>query len=264
MVFHGGRSLFGLSYVESSPASFMYRNYPDRQALYGKGFTLYGRLDPPRVQVSQREVLEKISDRYFDLIVYGSVCRNKQYWELVERVYPKNRIVFIDGEDHTLARSDCVGRGHYFKRELMTHGVVGIYPLSFGIPKELIVRNTVKVKEYAHIDPADPSTYIYSDEQSYYQDYQQSYFGHTQKKGGWDCLRHYEILMNNCFPALREIEAIPCGTMVGFPKSIIREYFLKYGYKVSAEYDETMRLMLAALERSCTTEALWHRILEVI
>ena len=37
-------------------------------------------------------------------------------------------------------------------------------------------------------------------ESDYYKDYQRSYFAITCKKGGWDCLRHYEILANAVSP----------------------------------------------------------------
>jgi hypothetical protein len=264
MVFHGGRSLFGADYEESMPATYMYSDYEQKSRLYGKGFTLYGRLPPPARFSSEREVLQKISDRYFDLIVYGSVLRNKQYSDLVESVYPKNRIIFIDGEDHQYVRNDCLGRGFYFKRELAVVGVPDIYPISFGIPRELVVRQSVKRKLFASIDPADPNTYKYSDEESYYRDYQESYFAFTQRKAGWDCLRHYEILMNNCFPAVRDIELIPAGTMVGFPKEIILEYYARHGYQQSADYESTMCELMNHCEEYCTTEAIWRRILTTL
>jgi hypothetical protein len=30
-----------------------------------------------------------------------------------------------------------------------------------------------------------------------------------QKKGGWDCLRHYEIIGNGCMPYFENIEKCP-------------------------------------------------------
>ena len=36
--------------------------------------------------------------------------------------------------------------------------------------------------------------------QEYYNEYEKSYFGFTMKKGGWDCHRHYEILMSGSVP----------------------------------------------------------------
>jgi hypothetical protein len=97
MLLHGGKSVFGgENYIESSPAPFMYQGYPNIKQLYGKGFTLYCRLPTPPQYFSELDLLQRIRDRYFDIIVYGSVFRNLQYWELVEKCYPKNRIVVID------------------------------------------------------------------------------------------------------------------------------------------------------------------------
>lgn len=264
-IFHGGRSLFGPhDYIESRPARYMYRGYPNKQALYGKGFTLYCRLEEPAQGFDQDQIRQWIADKVFDLIVYGSVFRNLEHWDLVQRVYPKERIIFIDGEDITGIRADAYGRGLYFKRELITDSMPDLYPISFGIPKDLIVDPGPKTKEFAHIDPADTSTYIHETEETYYRDYQSSYFGWTQKKAGWDCLRHYEILMNGCFPAIREVETIPPLTMSGFPKDIIRGYFQKYGYTVTDEYYDSLHLMIERFRQECTTEALWQRILRYV
>jgi hypothetical protein len=263
MLLHGGKSVFGQeSYFESSPAAFMYQGYEDKQRLYGKGFTLYCRLPTPPPAFSADELVRKIKDQYFDLVVYGSVFRNLQYWDVVERAYPKKRIVLIDGEDRQVLRGDIIGKGHYFKRELVQSTRADVHPINFGIPKDLIVRVQAKLKSYAHIDPADTSTYIFDNEEAYYRDYQESFFGWTQKKAGWDCLRHYEILMNCCFPAVRDVGLIPPHTMTGFPKQIIQDYYVKHGYEYSEEYWDALNLMVSCLEHNCTTEAMWYRILE--
>lgn len=99
-----------------------------------------------------------------------------------------------------------------------------VYPISFSIPEEKIVPSVpAKTKRFAHIVPGDLSTYVFHDEASYYKDYQDSVFGRTQKKGGWDCLRHYEILANGCIPWFHAIEECPSRTMVHLPTHRIRE-----------------------------------------
>ena len=80
-----------------------------------------------------------------------------------------------------------------------------------------------KEKDYGSIIPGDKSTYIFFEEDKYYDDYRKSYFGLTVKKGGWDCLRHYEILMNGCIPYFPGLENCPLLTMTKFPKDIILE-----------------------------------------
>ncbi len=65
------------------------------------------------------------------------------------------------------------------------------------------------------------STYIFQEEDAYYKDYQSAVFGKTCKKGGWDCLRHYEILANGCIPHFDRLDECPTNTMTHFPKEIV-------------------------------------------
>ena len=46
------------------------------------------------------------------------------------------------------------------------------------------------------------TAYAFDDEADYYADLQQSRFGITVKRAGWDCLRHYEQAANGCVPLL--------------------------------------------------------------
>lgn len=97
-----------------------------------------------------------------------------------------------------------------------------IFPISFSMPPEKIVEAVPpKTRMLAHIIPGDLSTYIYKTEEDYYKGYQDSYFGITKKKGGWDCMRHYEILANGCIPLFCNIWDIPKKTMANFPRELI-------------------------------------------
>lgn len=99
-----------------------------------------------------------------------------------------------------------------------------VYPISFSIPEQKIISGvTEKTKRFAHIVPGDLSTYIFDTEASYRADYQTSVFGRTQRKAGWDCLRHYEILANGCIPWFQDLEDCPARTMTHFPKRIVLE-----------------------------------------
>jgi hypothetical protein len=101
---------------------------------------------------------------------------------------------------------------------------MNIFPISFSINKSKIIDKVPnKTKLLAHIIPGDLSTYIYTNEENYYNDYRESYFAITKCKGGWDCLRHYEILANGCIPYFIDIENIPKNTMTFFPKDLIIE-----------------------------------------
>ena len=97
-----------------------------------------------------------------------------------------------------------------------------IFPLSFSIPLKSIQNIDVnkKTRKFSPLIPGDNKTYIYKDELSYNENYSESFFAFTYKKGGYDCLRHYEILANNCIPYFIDIENIPNLTMHNFPKKL--------------------------------------------
>ena len=99
-----------------------------------------------------------------------------------------------------------------------------LFPLPYSIPLKFIkgVDQTKKTRLFSPLIPGDTKTYIYEDEDSYNSGYGESYFSFTYKKGGYDCLRHYEILANNSIPYYIDIDKIPNNTMTTFPKTIIK------------------------------------------
>lgn len=93
-----------------------------------------------------------------------------------------------------------------------------ILPIAFCIPKEKIKQDiTLKHKEtlfQSHIVDKEivssplfeknntTTGYLFDNEADYYANLQKAQFGITTKRGGWDCLRHYEIAANGsvqCF-----------------------------------------------------------------
>ena len=267
MIFHGLRSLFGEDVVDANEAWYMYddfRNYwadrvPSRGMEYGRGFTLYGRL--PRLDVDRTDLEKKIQLSYFDKIVFGSIAR-LSYPEEKLRHYKKEDIIMIDGEDNQDINNYCASFGTYFKRELASETTLA-KPINFCIPRELIVKEVPKKeKDYATVIPGDKSTYIYTEEKPYFEDYQKSYFGVTCRKGGWDCLRHYEILMNGCIPFFPELEGCPANTMTRFPKELVltANDKIKYGNDLSF-YEEYVSLLLEWTRKKLTTEEVAKSIL---
>ncbi len=98
------------------------------------------------------------------------------------------------------------------------------FPISFAISETKIVSDIPeKTQDFAFIIPGNLNTYIYENEQDYYQDYQRSFFGITCKKGGWDCMRHYEILANGCIPYFIDLDDCPETNMHLLPKKLIKE-----------------------------------------
>ena len=96
--------------------------------------------------------------------------------------------------------------------------------MSYGIPDELILSDVPeKTQLWADVVPGKMETYKYGpgDEQAYYDMYKRARFAITKKKGGWDCLRHYEILANGCIPVFENLEQCPENTLKVFPKELL-------------------------------------------
>lgn len=148
------------------------------------------------------------------------------------------------------------------------------YPISFAIPESKIVA-TVPTKQFAFASliPGDLKTYIYQTEQDYYQGYQQAYFGLTWKKGGWDCMRHYEILANGCIPYFPNLENCPTRTMTKLPKQLILQAmqlpgvgynaidFTKFDYQ---KYHELAQQLLTYTREHLTTRKLAQYLLKTL
>jgi hypothetical protein len=126
-----------------------------------------------------------------------------------------------------------------------------IHPIGFSIHESLIVNEIPRKKKLlAHIVPGNLDTYIFTTADLYNQDYQESYFAITCKKGGWDCFRHYEILANGCIPLFTDVEKIPENVMTFFPKKLIRETNQLYLQIVNGEitdYDEICKGYISLL-----------------
>jgi hypothetical protein len=222
LVFYGLRELFGDDVVDSTQIVSLYKEYEGKipsQHLWG-GMTTFWLIGDNNIDRTNIE--EKIKDQYYDLIIYGAIKRCKDYYDLVSKHYPANKVILIDGNDET--ELDPLYQKHlYFKRELIEDHK-NLLPITFGIPtSKLAIPGMNKTQEYATCVPGQPETYVFKSEQPYYEDYQKSYYGVTMKKAGWDCMRHYEILGNNCIPYFVGLEDCPKNTLANLPKELLLE-----------------------------------------
>jgi hypothetical protein len=104
-----------------------------------------------------------------------------------------------------------------------------LHPITFSFPEEKIIREIpVKTKLISSLIPGNLSTYIYTNETDYYNEYRNSLFALTTKKAGWDCMRHYEIIANGCIPYFPKIEECPPNTMALLPKDLLKEGNILY------------------------------------
>lgn len=157
-----------------------------------------------------------------------------------------------------------------------------IYPISFAIPEELVLAEP-PAKEQASGKGISRGNRKYrfgpGEQQAYYEDYQRSYFGLTYKKGGWDCMRHLEIMANGTLPFFPGIEDCPRFTMAHYPKAQLREIYNLYAPAVSLEgldlsfdpdaagdamesYGGHVRRMLDHVRTHMTTKAMARYVLE--
>jgi hypothetical protein len=150
-------------------------------------------------------------------------------------------------------------------------------PITFSIPKEKICENyNVKTKILSNLIPGNMSTYIYNNEEEYYNEYKTSYFAITTKKAGWDCMRHYEILANGCIPYFLNIENCPKNTMYLLPKNLLIQSNTLYeinfknkninelSQKEIDEYNILQKKLLEYTKNYLTTEKMAEYILKNI
>jgi len=136
-----------------------------------------------------------------------------------------------------------------------------VFPLSFSVPDECIV-DTIPKKTtlLASLIPGDMTTYIYDKykEKEYNEMYRSSRFAITKMKGGWDCLRHYEILMNGCVPLFENLNECPSYTLTTYPKELNDEAYELYNNWIENEehiekYNTLCLKYLEHTKKYCTT-----------
>ena len=95
--------------------------------------------------------------------------------------------------------------------------------------------------------PGMHHTYVHTEQDSYYKGYSTALFGLTWKKGGWDCMRHYEILAAGALPYMPDIEDKPNGTMFRIPtellKQIIRMPGINHAAIAAKQFDQDLGLI---------------------
>ena len=202
----------------------------------GHGFTLYGLLSDR--SVDRTFVIQRLEAGWFDLVVIGQIWR--QWGQLLDLapLLQHVPVVLLDGDDDTrlFHRSGTrirrygwqpfpirSGRCYYLKREWQGEAGYGhrcrVLPASFSIPAEKIRPVDLASKHQrlathcVDLEVANAcglhTSYAFDSEDAYYSDLAASRFAVTTKRGGWDCLRHYEIAAAGAVPCIRELEAKP-------------------------------------------------------
>jgi hypothetical protein len=264
--FYGLRELYGNSVVDSTKIPSLYSEYKGKipkQNLWG-GMTMFWLIDNDDIDRSNIE--HKIKNKYFDIIIYGAIKRCKDYYDLVTQYYPNDRIICIDGNDES--ELDNLYLKHlYFKRELhITHP--NLRPMSCSIPGcKIATKILEKTQEYGTVIPGQRETYIFTDEQTYYDDYNKSYYGVTTKKavtGWWESMRTLEILANRCIPYFPELENCPESILSHLPKKLLLEgRELAHNFNES-RYKEIQEELFEYTKKYLTTKAMAQYLMDEI
>lgn len=100
-----------------------------------------------------------------------------------------------------------------------------VFPIQFCVDetkfRPLHPAAEYKTRPFSSLIPGDMSTYVYKDEDAYYQQYAESYYALTRKKAGWDCMRHLEIVAAGCVPYFEDLDECPPKIMHRYPKDLI-------------------------------------------
>ena len=280
MLFHGLRKKFGDDVVDYERSWWMYENdfgpgKLDPDVYCPRGFTIYRTLGDDS-GVDRDDVESKIAYQYYDLIIFGYTHYGLRpgSWDLVTLHNPKNKIAWIDGGDlWSDLQAQRIDKTIYFKREIH-QAMPGMYPISFAMPEEkcgILYRE--KTNYLAPMDPRNKASYIYNTERTYYEQYASSLFGVTTKKNGWDCVRHYEIMANNCIPLFLDIDDCPPHIMTTLPKeplkealSLVQEKGLEWFGQDAGEqkWIELNDQIQQHFRKHCTTEALANYFLDTV
>lgn len=270
---HGMRSLFGEQLVDYPRMWFMYQDSfgpgkCDISTICARGFTYYGKLTDDLVD--RNDLPAKIARNYFDLAIMHSWYPS-ELTDLVLQHMPPSKIVWLDGRDERQILTQYIGTGHYFKRELIDNRT-DVHPISFAFPGERIQHSMEKTHAVAHVVPGDLSTYVYTDEAKYYQQYNTALFGITRCKNGWDCLRHYEIMGARSVPWFVDIAMCPPRTCTTLPKHLllhVNNLINQWGpdvflTKERQQYDDLADEVHQHFLNNCTTSVLAKYLIDTV
>lgn len=212
---------------------YLFTDFVETRPLYGRGFTVFKKLDP-KVRdkvtiISSEQIGAFIQSKTASKVIYTSVHRRAfhsnhhlaDYFGLVSQFYNKDDIIVIDGEDYENIKLEMTDKCTYYKRELLEKHSNVASPISFSFPMFHKKPKPVD-KEYllAPCDPRFRPSYKFNTEADYYNQYSKALFAVTKKKGGWDCMRQYEILACNCLPYFLNIDEKPSTSMATWPMDL--------------------------------------------
>ena len=227
-ILNGMRKILGNNFVDYPRKNVAYGDFSNisKKSLHGKGFSI---LREPIEDIDRKEAL----DSKYDAILYGTghSVGEDYYIPEIDRL-TKGKIWILDGHDlygnakikKVYKNEEIIGNQFQFsfKRELVFEEK-SVFPTGYGIPEENIMPINLEEKsqliQQTHPNYSNFETirdiasghkhHIFENEKNYYHDLSKSWFGLTCKKGGWDCMRHYEIIAAGTVLLFRDYEEKP-------------------------------------------------------
>lgn len=289
VLFHGLYNLPDVEIIEPFPMTHLFKplkSYVDPKRIYGHGFSSCFTIDDDPKDRDRDNIDQKIQDHYYDYIIYGSICRTQSGLKTLMDIYDHNKIILIDGEDGlnderhpnmTLIHQYnerylelSTQFPNYFKRELRPEYLEkypNLKPISFAIPESKIRDKINPIKHLQKIAtpiPYSTSTYQFTDEQEYYDNYYNSDFGITMQKAGWDCMRHYEIMANGCIPLFFNFENRFPHTLTTLDPDLMNKCWATAQFGNDDNIIEMKEEVLEFTKNNLTTKHLAQYVLETI
>lgn len=209
----GLRKLLGENCVDYPRKKILYHDFSSvpRHALHGKGFSLYHK---PIEDIPDQ--CRNLDNQTFDVILYGTSFNYGM--QDIPELEAKCKIKFyIDGNDlygiapnnqYIIFRNErLIGNQVIpaFKTQIIQEhpnlhpfGVAlpksRVLPIDLGRKKKLFQTTYPKEAFFEQSNERNRQHYIFDNEEAYYEDMAESWFGLTCKKGGFDAMRNCEII----------------------------------------------------------------------
>jgi hypothetical protein len=223
----GLRKLIGENCVDYPRKKILYGDWSSisKSQLHGFGFSVY---HEPMQDIP--DTCRDLQDQKFDVILYGTspqlnTPRMPDLESKCDLVFyvDSNDLIGIAPENKYINYKGYRFIGNQyspsFKRELIVEED-GQYPISVGILESSILPINIDMKSQLHqksyprealFEPKEVnrSHYCFTEEDEYYADMAKSWFGLSCMRGGFDALRHYEIIAAGALLLYRDYHVKP-------------------------------------------------------
>lgn len=140
------------------------------------------------------------------------------------------------------------------------HAQTGCWPISFTYPKKSVATpDEERTRILSETVPGLP--YSYDNEEAYLDAYRRAYYAITHKKGGWDCLRHLEIIYAGAVPIMPDANLIPRFSMIHYPKLTLGRILRMNSLEFRIPSPKSRAFLQTYFNEFLTTEAMARDIL---